>query len=1674
MGQRFQTTTPSGDLRKTIFNKRSLATEHHKCLDEKTSVITAQDYDGQHHSNKLVCSTDALTHKYHEQLMRDGFGRKSQRIVDPSNLALTHTTILDNANRVIAKIDPKEQTSYIVRDAVGNIRFEINAKGGVTEHQYNAANKPVFTVQYQKPIDLTKVTVSMYSDVVAALLTKTNVDRHTHYYYDDLGNERFRVNRQGAVVETRYNLNSQEIANIQYYTAITGDFKSLTTAQLMTQCAAIRDKTKDKAIYRVLDALGQEVFIIGADGSVTQKIYHSTLHKVNAEIKYATKIENPELVASLSIAEITAKLTTSIDDRQTHWIVDGLNRLQFYVNAKGAVTRYDYEGDTNNRSQITEFAAPVIITTYTNLLTQLSTLKPNPAVDNIETQTYDGAERLITRTNALGASETFKYDGASRQSQHTTFSGYAWNYDYDGASRLWHEISPSTTVYQASIDPKNVTAINVAPTQGTVVKETVYDKNSNALSIISGVGLDDEHTVNFAYDALNQKNQDSWHDMPIDDPSQNTSLLVRPEKSQTVSKVTVHGAHGAKLVTLDEASNPTFYVYNSEGQLHYRINAEGYVIEYQRNSFGEAEHFIVYANQLPINLNNYVETGLTANIVESNLTKNPSKDRSFNRIFDQQGKITQQTRDAVVCYIPNSNPSVVPTVANQIPTKQFVHNAFGETIAVTTVIDATNNVSTQTLTWYDGLGNEMATVDSNGKPILQLHDSRGRKIEEYRYANCIPPASMPTAHTSFSDLRKIVASIADPTRDHQTKTSRDILGQEIGVYHVGVITQQMLTGQQDFVDKPVATLGVTYTYTYDNKIKTITFPDGQMKIRYYDERRYLIAEADVVREQTTPTGGVFIRPITYYRPSIHGDRVETFKPLSGCAIDLDPTSDVLPLPLSKSAQDQCHRFLRDPRRNILVMQDPENNLKQITHTVTGKIARKYKPTTNETKTAAECVTHVDESKKSYDQLDRLTSVGVYRDGELKHQLDYKHDAFNLIGVGPGDGTYPDQYQFDQAGRKWSVPNDKGGVQLMGNDAAGNQTVEIGSLKKDLTAVAYTDLQTIMEKSNDVANFEFLETLRDATSRTKGFVEPGYIDPTSGTLVRPTFQFTLNNFDKKTSTTNATGDVTAFEYNKLNNLTKQIDPAIQVVDEHGSASTVSAVTEIGYNDSGQKIGVRDANNHTELWARDAAGQVIWHSTADGVHDITNSLDSFGRAVAVITATGGIWRHVFDRRNKIKMEISPSGDAWNFRRNENGFVIEETPPAASALGITRFAQGIYGDMSARYAPGGEAYLYEHDRHHQELMYQPINSDGSVAFTVSYQRDFWGKPIYKQDGSGSTYQYLYYLSGDLKQKKGISVYNHGSMIIFDSPSQNFTPTLVDMPQQNLNYAYLTSRRLHTITDNNAVKPQTLLKLFDLNRRVIFLRETNSSNRALRQMTMAYNARGWPTIQTDIDFLMTNDYDPVGNRRRSYAEAYGLQHEAWYTTDVANRELVNDGVLQNGVIQSTSSNENNWGYLPPSSYGNTFAYAQGLRNYQAWLTRRSMARYCDAFSGDLGYDINDRVSSVSVVGAAPAASSASSAVTIQPISDIFLLPSRFPSQTIVKWTAVPNETLANTAVFAVGGGQVILASDVEFVSQNNLQATFNNLSTRVSYNIVVIVNVNSVVYQASIPVPAPCAGFD
>lgn len=1577
---------PSGAKKEIKYNLRSEVTEHHIALNDSDRLTTefSRNASGKETLTTQKSSNKNTTHK--KQIVHDDFGRVIKTIVDPDQLKLTDSVILNHKNEKVVSIDAKNQRTYFIRNVMGRPRFVVNAAGGVTEYQYNAHQKPVTIIQYSVAIDTQSLTETATESDIIALLRSNDSDRHTTLFYDELDQERFRINHQGAVTEKRYNLRGEALATIHYATPISLDPATLDTNRLIALCKNLRNPDQDRATFRIVDAISQECMMINAESYVTQKIFGQLQNQTTHEIAYALPVSNSETIAALPLSQAISALQTSDEDRHTFWFYDSLQRLQFYVHANGAVTRHDYLANTHHCTKITRFSAPVYFNQYNNdhdFFNALKNIVIDPAKDTIETCAYDAAERLISKTDALGNTEYYTLDGASRIESITTKSGHTWQREYDGADRMTLETSPITTIANTTRD--NVTQRLQFQTQTTAVqKKSIYDDNGNLSGFTSNVNGQDEMTVQFGVDALNHPQQTVWNAIATDDPSKPTSLTDRPETLIDLSQSEVHDAFGKCLVKMNTANHPTFFVYDDAGFLIYRVNANGLLIGYTRNIFGECECFTFYHSALPVDLTQYVSTGLTKEIVVANLIFDYERDTHHKQKFDRLGRMVEITRDAKSFYIPNIDPTQEPTIGYGEPCKQKKFNAFSEIKSESVVVsrDEKNNInlSRKKLFWYDRDHKLLATVDAAGICTQYVRNVHGKKIEKIIYANSIPASKNISESTSYDALNKILSALADTTRDHHYCYGRNLANQKTSEYQTHFVPQHW--EKNVLVDDPECNVGYTVTRTPDGLIKTKTDMQGNTEIFYYDERRFLIAHALPVRTARNPDGTTTqIRPILYFGCSAHGDRVYRYAPASGCAITLDPTAEIAPKPLSTSDQDQYHLFLRDNKRRIAISENPEHRQKQHTYGKNGKIKRAFHAATNYEKTTPNAAptkkTNLDEVQFEYNTTEKKILQTELRDHTVLSKTEWKRNVQEQkIAEGPGDGTYPKIWKHDSGGYVFAKQDASGAAVITATNLAGDETVRIQSQTQDLMQTTLADLPTLLDNYDDLINQERVENMVDERGRVTAIFEQAYTDPSDATkVIRPQHQIKHDNFDHKIQTIKPDGSVTDYKRNVLGKTTTQVDRQVaHYQTPQDTALTLSDITtRTGYNPTGVDIGYQDGNGNAHIKISDEVRQTVSLVAGDGTPHFINTLNTFGHAEKVTSASGNTWEKIHTSRGKITSVTLPHDPdfsdpvTWGFEVNEKDAVIAKIPPKNSVTGSIYYSSDFWGENENTFYPEGNAENIVRNRHGDMLQITAVNSDGTTAYSTQYLRDYFSKLLQTISGSGGITQYHYNFIALLTLARGTTLASDaGKIFAFDSTTNTFPTTPVPASLAWIEYYYITSLRNDRIVDKNSPRPQSLKKTFDINRRIVGRNEYALSKNFLTQINSVYNSLGWLLFTQDLGnnnyiFTMRIGHDLASNRiffNASFTPPteYNFPvatHLGYNTFDTADRSLVVDGILNKDGIPVAFNDDRLSGYLPPNQ-GNAYTYVNGLPKTQKFYVLIQLGCWADWYAGSIYINYN------------------------------------------------------------------------------------------------------------------------
>ena len=174
---------------------------------------------------------------------------------------------------------------------------------------------------------------------------------------------------------------------------------------------------------------------------------------------------------------------------------------------------------------------------------------------------------------------------------------------------------------------------------------------------------------------------------------------------QVSTSAVSYDAFGNATVSRDVGGQYSYKVYNTLGQLLYDIDADGYVTGYQYNAFGDQTSTPRYANKL--SAGHAVGQPYSASEVVSRLTAGAA-DRAITTAYDQLDRKTQVTQPSIYAYDAASQTAVTTS-----PATSYQYDSFGDLVLqqqLKSVVSGTSNY-TSTYSYYDRLGNQVATID---------------------------------------------------------------------------------------------------------------------------------------------------------------------------------------------------------------------------------------------------------------------------------------------------------------------------------------------------------------------------------------------------------------------------------------------------------------------------------------------------------------------------------------------------------------------------------------------------------------------------------------------------------------------------------------------------------------------------------------------------------------------------------------------------------------------------------------------------------------------------------------------------------------------------------------------------------------------------------------------------
>ena len=305
---------------------------------QSTRQVTEYQYDGL--DNRLSVAEGYLENDNSIELMRhslyqfDKLGRRIAEIQDPDGSGIKTEYNYDNKGNVISVSrgnnaivdeyrydlagrkthDVNSDGSYIEYkyDVSGNITetknysedgslyannfqyFDINNRlilkvgndGYVTRYWYDKQGNKIQERAYGHAASELEISPGLLSyDEITEKLDLSEQARNSYYYFDLKGQERFRVDPSGYVVEQNYNERGDLTLVREYRDRV--DVNSRISLPELTKL--IESSVDNRTAYRIYDMLGRQRYEIDAGGYVTENRYDSLGQKTE-ELRYDTPV----------------------------------------------------------------------------------------------------------------------------------------------------------------------------------------------------------------------------------------------------------------------------------------------------------------------------------------------------------------------------------------------------------------------------------------------------------------------------------------------------------------------------------------------------------------------------------------------------------------------------------------------------------------------------------------------------------------------------------------------------------------------------------------------------------------------------------------------------------------------------------------------------------------------------------------------------------------------------------------------------------------------------------------------------------------------------------------------------------------------------------------------------------------------------------------------------------------------------------------------------------------------------------------------------------------------------------------------------------------------------------------------------------------------------------------
>jgi RHS repeat-associated protein len=490
----------------------------------------------------------------------------------------------DKMGRLVQEFTPMNFETKMEYDDLGRLVKSVDHEGNVTEYDYDALG------QLLKKTNADKTFVEYAYNANGWLTDVWNEDGAVlSYGFDKNGNITLTTDAMGYSTAYKYNRLNRLTSVTDALDGVTS-YKYDNNGNLIEVIDALNGKTTYQYDVRnlvtsVTDPLNNVTKLeydenrniskaINADGGVTTFVYDL----LDQLISYT----DPEGYTFSAVYDANGNLIQSTDGRgnSKSFSFDALNHLIGVADENNFASTIVYDADgrivsfTNNEGATTDYE-------YDK---NGNTTKATDALGNATTFTYDAMDRVSTMINSRGAVTAYEYTPIGNVAKITDALDGIKTYEYDILGRLIKSANENGEATEYTHDAlgrvlsvKNPLGHSDKFTYDALGRiTTVTDKNGNVTKYVYDANGNITETID-AFDNSSYFEYDS-----MDRLVKTTLYRIDDRHSVNEAQITLYKYDKRGLVTMEinAMEDSTIYVYDGNGNLVQKTDADGYVTEY--------------------------------------------------------------------------------------------------------------------------------------------------------------------------------------------------------------------------------------------------------------------------------------------------------------------------------------------------------------------------------------------------------------------------------------------------------------------------------------------------------------------------------------------------------------------------------------------------------------------------------------------------------------------------------------------------------------------------------------------------------------------------------------------------------------------------------------------------------------------------------------------------------------------------------------------------------------------------------------------------------------------------------------------------------------------------------------------------------------------------------------